>query len=286
MTGGTLVLVLVAAAAHATWNTASKWKRGDTLRFVWSAAVLSAVLCVPVATVMVWTGHASLGWPLVAAAAVSGVLHVVYAVTLQTGYDRADLGVVYPVARGTGPVLTVLLAVSVLGEHLTRYELLGAAAIVAGVVIVAGNPLGGARRRPLAGVAWGAATGATIAAYTLWDGYSVTSLHVDPVVYFAATLVVETVLLTRGALRAPGSVLTSWRDNPVVVPTIAVLSPLAYVLVLVALRTAPVAVVAPLRESSIVLASLLAWWLFDEGHLVRRLVGAAVVLVGIVAVGL
>ena len=80
--------------------------------------------------------------------------------------------------------------------------------------------------------------------------------------------------------------MASLRANAVVVPTIAVLSPLAYVLVLVALRTAPVAVVAPLRESSIVVASLLAWRFFGEGHLARRLVGAAVVLVGIVAVGL
>lgn len=286
MTTTTLVLVLVAAAAHATWNTASKWKRGDTVRFVWSGAALSAVLCVPVAAVVVLTGRAYAGWPLLAAAALSGVLHVAYSVTLQTGYDRADLGVVYPIARGTGPVLTMVVAITVLGEHLDRVEVLGALTIVAGIVVVAGNPFGRGRGRPLTGVAWGAATGATIAAYTLWDAYSVTSLHVEPVVYFAATLVVETALLTPGAVRAPGSALTSLRRNPVVIPTIAVLSPLAYVLVLVALQTAPVAVVAPLRESSIVIASLLAWRLFGEGHLARRLVGAVVVLAGIVAVGL
>jgi len=279
----TLALVLVAAGAHAVWNIASKGKRGDTVRFVWVYTAVSAGLCAPLAAASVLLGSTPVAVDLLCAAVVSGILHVTYSLTLQTGYDRADLGVVYPIARGTGPVLTLVCAIVVLGERLRAAEVIGALVIVAGIAIVMGNPFA-SRRRPLAGAAWGATTGATTAAYTLWDGFSITVLQADPLVYFSATLVVETLLLLPRAMRAPGSMVDTLRRNPVTVPIISVLSPLAYILVLVALQTAPVAVVAPLRESSIVIAALLAWAFFGEDHVGRRLVGAAVVLVGIAAI--
>jgi uncharacterized membrane protein len=285
MQPATITIVLVAAVAHAVWNTASEYKRGDTVRYVWAYTAASTVLCVPVAAVWTIVDGQRIGVALVVGAAVSGALHVAYSLALQTGYDRSDLGVVYPVARGTGPVLTVLCAIAVLGERLSVPEVVGAVLVVLGVGVVAGNPFVPGRSHPLAGLLWGALTGATIAAYTLWDDHSIAALHLDPLAYFAGTLVFETALLAPRALRGGiRPVIDTVRGNPVSVPLIAVLSPLAYVLVLVAMQTAPVAVVAPLRESSIVLGSLLAWWLFHEGHLSRRLVGAAVVLAGVASI--
>lgn len=283
---GTVGIVLVAAAAHAVWNTVSKYKRGDTTLFVWAYTAASTLLCVPIGLVPVVTGTQPLSWQLATGSVVSGVLHLAYSLTLQTGYDRSDLGVVYPVARGTGPVLTMLCAVLVLGERLTGIATVGAVAVVAGIVVVAGNPLGTGPRRPSHGVAWGAATGATIAAYTLWDSYAVTSLQLAPVTYFAGTLLLQTLILTPGALRRRVHVPVVLRDNAAPILTVAVLSPLAYILVLTAMRSAPVALVAPLRESSIVIGSLLAWRLFHEDHLARRLAGAAIVLAGIAAISL
>lgn len=300
MPPGTVAVVLVAAVTHAVWNTASKWKRGDTVRFVWAYTVGSALLCLPVALVHGAATGAEVSPALLLGAVVSGALHVVYSLTLQTGYDHADLGVVYPVARGTGPVVTTLVAVGVLGERLTTTETVGVVLVVVGIVVVLGNPFtaaGGAaapsaRSSPapatggaVRGVLWGAATGLAIAAYTLWDDHSVTALHLDPIEYFAGTLIVEAIVLTPRALRGGWRpVVGTVRANAVVVPLIAVLSPVAYILVLIAMQTAPVAIVAPLRESSIVLGSLLGWWLFHERNLLRRLVGAGVVLVGIIAI--
>ena len=102
-----------------------------------------------------------LEWRLWAAAAVSAVLHAAYSLTLQAGYDRAELGVVYPIARGTGPVLTMLFAMLLLGERLGTAAIVGALLVVAGILVVTGNPWGRGGRRPLQGLLWGAATGAT-----------------------------------------------------------------------------------------------------------------------------
>lgn len=287
MPPGVVAVVLVAAVAHAVWNTAAKYKRGDTVVFVWAYTCAATVLTLPVALVPVLTGAQEVDGRLVGAAAVSAVLHAVYSLTLQGGYDRADLGVVYPVARGTGPVLTTGGAVLLLGERPGGTAVVGAAVVVAGIAVVAGNPWrGDDRARALRGVGWGLATGATIAAYTVWDAYAVAGLHLPPVTYFCATYLVQGLVLTPRALARRGAIAASVRTDRMPIVVTAVLSPLAYILVLTAMSTAPAALVAPLRESSIVIGSLLAWWLFGEGHLARRLAGAAVVLVGVAAIAL
>lgn len=285
MQPGTVAVVLVAAVAHAIWNTVSKYKRGDTILFVWAYTCAATLLCAPIGIVPVITGTQPVSWQLAAGSIVSAVLHLVYSLTLQTGYDRFDLGVIYPVARGTGPVLTMLSAIFLVGERPTGIAMLGAV-VVAGIVVVAGNPFRSGRHRPLRGVLWGAATGAAIAAYTLWDSYSVTSLHLDPVTYFTGTFLLQSLILTPRALRRRDQIRTAIRANAAPILTVAAFSPLSYILVLTAMRTAPVALIAPLRESSIVVGSLLAWRLFHEADLARRVIGAAIVLAGIAAISL
>ena len=131
---------------------------------------------------------------------------------------------------------------------------------------------------------WGGATGATIASYTVWDSYAVTSLHLAPVSYYAGTLLLQTLILTPSALRRWRHIHAVIRADAVPILIVAVFSPLAYILVLTAMLTAPLALVAPVRESSIIIGSLLAYRLFREGHLARRVAGAAIVLAGIAAI--
>lgn len=133
---------------------------------------------------------------------------------------------------------------------------------------------------------WGVATGAAIAGYTLWDGYSVTTLHLAPVSYYASTLLLQSLIMTPNALRRGHRIRAAFRVDAVPILVVAVFSPLAYVLVLTAMLSAPLALVAPLRESSIIIGSLLAYWLFGEDHLARRIAGAVVVLAGIAAISL
>lgn len=280
-----LALVLVAALCHAVWNLAAKRVRTDGYAFVWSYDLGSVLLWAPLAIISLVQSGIGFSPALLLAPLVSGVLHIAYQLTLQTGYARADLGVVYPVARGVGPVLSMVVAILVLGERPGWAAALGALVVVGGIVVVATGRSAAGRHGLRAGVAWGAATGLAIAAYTLWDSYSVATLELPPVLYFVTSCLWQVVLMTPTLLRRhraslPPVLHLHWRE----IVLVAVLSPLAYILVLEAMRTAPVSLVAPARESSIVVGSLLAWWLFKEPDPLRRMLGAAIVLAGIVLI--
>lgn len=279
-----VVLTLLGSVAHATWNLlASRAHAEDSRVFVWVYSTFSLVAMAPAAAVVLLRG-ADLSWALVGASAVSALFHTSYAVSLQAAYSRSDLNVTYPVARGLGPVLASAFAVAVLHEHLTAWGWLGIAAITAGVAVVStGAAPEDTRHRRAAGLRWGLLIAATIASYTLWDAYAVGELGVDPVLYYAVGGVWMFLVLTLSCadrLRLAGPVVRRhWRTGAAV----AVLSPVAYILVLVALTMAPVSVVAPLRSTSIVIGSLAACWWLGETHGARRLTGALVVTAGVVA---
>jgi drug/metabolite transporter (DMT)-like permease len=127
-------------------------------------------------------------------------------------------------------------------------------------------------------------TGVTIAAYTLWDAHSVTGLAVPPVIYFGCGCLVQSLLLAPYGLRDRAKTVSLWRAHRRDVLVVALLSPLAYLLVLFAMRMAPVSLVAPARELSIVFGGVAAWLMFGEPNVVRRLTGSLVVLAGIAAI--
>jgi drug/metabolite transporter (DMT)-like permease len=280
-----ILLIVVAAFAHAGWNLAAKRAGAGGVVFVWLYAVLSVVLLVPVAVVAVLVGGQQPAWSWLPALGVSGLLHVGYFVLLQRGYATGDLSVVYPLARGTGPLLSVLFAVVLLGERPGVVALVGALTVVAGVFVI-GTAHGDLDDRPgnrVGSVLYGVATGITIAGYTLWDANAVTRLGVPPLVQLGGAVAVEALALTPFALARRAEIGRLWRAHRWDAGVVAVLSPLAYGLVLYALRIAPVALVAPARELSIVIGSVIAWRVLHEPKPLRRLTGAAIVLAGVFA---
>jgi drug/metabolite transporter (DMT)-like permease len=277
-----LALVLTAAVLHALWNLAAKRVQVDGVAFVWLYVVGSLLLWGPVAVVWAVVQDEPPTWTWVYAGALTAAFHIVYQLVLQHGYAVGDLNLVYPLARGTGPLLTFVFAVTVLGERPDAIAVAGVLAVVTGILMISlGGPrsLGSTR----AGVVWGVGTGVAIAAYTLWDNHAVNALDVPPLPYFVLGLLLQLPVMTLLLGRRRTLLPTVWREAKGPVIAVAVLSPLAYVLVLRAMQLAPVSLVAAARESSIVVGALLSWWVLREQSAMRRGVGAVIVLVGIAA---
>lgn len=283
MNGTALSFVLIAAFVHAGWNLAAKRVPDGGARFVFLYYSVSAVCCFPVALAQLIITHERPQWTWLLGATLTAVFHVLYGVVLQRGYTVGDLSIVYPLARGSGPLLSVLAAVLVLGERPGVLGLVGAALIVGGVLLIGsgGGHADPARRR--AGIIYGLLTGATIAAYTLWDDHSVNALAVPPLVYFSAGALLQSAFLAPLAARQ-GGVMKLWRLHWREALIVGVFSPVAYLLVLFAMRLAPVSLVAPAREVSIVLGGLAAWLVLGEANPGRRITGSLVVLAGIAAI--
>lgn len=284
MNATALSFVLIAAVVHAAWNLAAKRISSGGTQFVWLYYTASAVVLLPVTVVLLVVEPQRPQWSWLVAAVVTSVLHIAYGIVLQRGYRVGDLSVVYPVARGTGPLLSVLAAVLVLGERPGPLGLLGAFLVIAGVLVISTGRKGGDPHAVKAGILYGLLTGAVIAGYTLWDAHSVTGLGVPPVVYFGLGSVLQSVLLVPGALAGCAEVTRIWREQRREVLVVALLSPIAYILVLFALTMAPVSLVAPARELSIVLGGLAAWLVLGERDAARRLTGSVIVLSGIAAI--
>ncbi|MBW8716220.1 MAG: EamA family transporter, partial [Variovorax paradoxus] len=132
-------LILLAGIVHASWNIAAKKANGDA-RFAFQSGVFMAIVWAPVGIALGW--RVAPGWGLQewGFVALSGVLHVFYYVILLRGYRKSDLTVVYPLARGTGPLLSSLVAILFLGERISLVGVAGIAGVVLGVFLVAGGP--------------------------------------------------------------------------------------------------------------------------------------------------
>ena len=288
MTELALVLVLVSAVAHAGWNYIAKRASAGPV-FNWLFDSLSVAVCLPLGIIQVLVAPVALQ-PVAAVFIIgSAVLHLAYFLLLGQGYRRGgDLSLVYPLARGTGPMLSTVAAIVLFGERPTGLALCGALLIGVGVFVLAGNPhklrAAGASRS----VIFAVLTGVVIAGYTLWDKQAVsdTGAAIPPVLYFVLFTVVRAGLLTPYALTQLPVVRSEWRLHRRHALAIAVLSPLSYILVLYALSVSPVSYVAPVREIGILFGAVLGARYLAEGEPRRRLAGAVAMVAGVAALAL
>jgi drug/metabolite transporter (DMT)-like permease len=286
MTFFALVLVLAAAVFHATWNLLAKRVGAGGAVFVWLFGAFSVLIYAPLALGVILLQGPHLGPAQLAFMFGSGALHLGYFVVLQRGYAVGDLSLVYPLARGTGPLLATMGAVVLLGERPGVVAVSGILLITLGVFLLTREP--GSMQGPGLGwgVVYGLLTGVFIAAYTLWDKHAVSALLIPPLLQSWATTVVTVALLTPLALRHRKETLSLWRAHKPEVLGIAVLSPLSYILVLTALVFTPVSYVAPAREISILIGVLMGTQLLAEGHAASRLLAAGAMVVGVAALAL
>jgi drug/metabolite transporter (DMT)-like permease len=283
-------VVGVAAVIHATWNVILKTS-GDPLRTSGRAMAAGVAAALPFAVV----AYLAIGAPEIPAealglAVVSGLIEVAYFVLLSAAYRRGDLSVVYPVARGTAPLFAVAAGVLILGERLSPLGALGVAALAAGILVIQ-RPWRALRTPGTGGVdravLFALATGLSIASYSAVDSVGVKL--VAPWIFAAILFPVGAIGLVawiRFVDRADVGAGADWGRSTFA----GVLSLVGYLLILFAYSIAPLTIVAPLRESAVVLVS--GWGSFRLGEAVdrrdatRRVAGAVLVLAGAILVAL
>lgn len=277
-----LFLVLSSALLHATWNLSAK-RAGGGAGFVWLFNALSALLYAPLALGVVLIARPHIGPAEVVFMVGSMFLHLAYFLVLQQGYRAGDLSLVYPLARGTGPVLSTTSAIIFFGERPTPLAILGAVLVAVSVFILTSS--GGLRAVTAArtAVLFGLFTGTIIAAYTLWDTHAVSTLMIPPLLFDWANSCGRMALLGPYAARHWDVIRLEWRAHKREAVVVAVFSPLAYILVLTALVFTPVSYVAPAREISILIGTMMGARLLSEGDGRRRMIAAGGMVLGVVA---
>ena len=280
MSSETVALVLAAATLHAGWNFLAKWSGGGPAL----AALTTAVSACLYGTVLLFVlpSDNALDGTLLTAAALSGALHAGYFLSLQRSYRTGDLSFVYPLTRGIGPLVALPAAILLLGERPTLAGLAGALLIIAAVLSLTrgiGTP------RPT-GANHAVVTGVFIAAYTLWDKHAVSALDLAPLLYLWAVNTGEALFICPLLWTHASQVKILWRERRAAVLAIAVASPAAYLLILLALKHAPVSFIAPAREVSVVIGAAMGGRMLSESQAHRRIVAAVMIVVGFAAIAL
>ena len=290
MTGLAVVLVLISAFAHASWNTMVR--RSDSPELTnWMMLSSGAVLASPFALFLLITRPPDpIGWLFVAGTV---ALHIAYFFTLGRAYKHGDLSLVYPVARGLGLALIPIIGVTVLAETVSVFAAMGIALIFIGVVTVGSSTGGGLKiwlkpRSMLSdrSVVFAVLTGVLIAAYSTFDKRGVE--HVEPIFYmFTLTLGSSLgILLLIGRNYAKQDFTAEFRKHWKIGLAGGVLQFAAYALVLSAFRLSPVSYIGPFRELGIVFGVVMAVLILKESVTLNRAIGAGAIGTGAIVVAI
>lgn len=272
MAASALAFALAAACFHALWNILLA-RAPDTESATAVALIAAEVAFAPV-TLVVWDAHASVVPYLVG----SGLFELAYFALLATAYRLVPLSVVYPIARGGAPVLVLIVGVLFLGHASSASQAGAVCLIVVGLLLVRGLSHPDAR-----GIVFGLVIAACIAGYTLIDKHGVE--HAGPITYLELSMLGPAAVYSAAVIRAKGVAAVRAAVGPASLAA-GIATFVAYAFVLAALQRAPAASVAAVRETSVVIAALLAAPLLRERVPPGRLAGAVLVAAGIALLAL
>lgn len=280
MLGIAMLLVLGSGFIHSVWNLYTKRSRNKSV-FLWYCQLIAVFAFLPWTILELdavrWTGSAA------ALLAASMVLHGLYVLLLAAVYSIGDLSQVYPIMRGTSPLLVPLLGVFVLGETLSSIGWSGVALIVLGIVLVSdirpGRSGGSSSRAPLLALA----VGVCIAGYIIVDKKALE--YIPAIVLNEASNIGNLLALCTVALRS-GDMRSEWSANRNVIVLGGILAPAGYLLFLFALSLAPVALLAPMREIGTVFGAVLGVWVLRESQGRRRIWTSLLITAGVIVLGI
>ena len=272
------LLVLCAAAMHASWNAVVK-NAADSLVTQAVIILVAAVIALPFALVLPLPGPETWGYLLAGT-----FVHGFYFAFLVKAYEVGDFGHVYPVARGTGPMIVAVVAALFLGEALTVAQYAGVALVSLGILSLALTAPGAGGARALR---YALTVGLAIATYTVIDGLGSRS-GPEPFSFIAWLLVLSVIPIASLALwrRGPAAAIAAARAQPRRGIAAGIVCGLAYAIVLWAYSEGALAAVAALRETSVIFAALIGAFMFGEPFGARRILAAVVVAAGVIAINL
>lgn len=285
MTGLAIGLVLFSAFLHATWNLLAKRANGGA-PLVWLYDALTVLIFAPVIVISLFFQPFTFSWSAFAFMAVSASLHLAYFILLQRGYRVGDLSLVYPLARGTGPVLSTTVAILLLGERPGILAIIGAILVAGSVFFLTGGPRIFSGKNSRRAVGYGLLTGVFIAGYTLWDKQAVSVQDIPPLVYYYGSVVLRVLFLSPYAWRVRDKVAFEWKFHKMEALGVAVMGTVSYFLILSVLVFTPVSYVAPFREISILIGTIMGTRLLSESEARRRLPAALGMVIGVIALAL
>lgn len=291
MTLEAILLLALAAIVHSTWNLLSK-RSLDKQVFLWAATGAELFVLAPPFLYLLLLGGERVpgsGWVFVL---LSGVLEAAYVMLLGSSYQRGDLSLVYPLARGSAILFVTLFALTFLHESPSVPGLTGIVLVILGIYTMHLKSLGWRGLYiPLKALRHDRAsqlallTGAVIAGYSSVDKVGVS--YVNPIVYLYLVFLVATLLLMPYILTVRSeAVRREWLANRWAIMTVAALSATSYLLVLFALTTSRVSYVSSVREMSVVMAALLGTFLLREPFGPTRIVGSLLIFSGIFCIAL
>jgi drug/metabolite transporter (DMT)-like permease len=272
--------VLVSALCHAGWNALIKIGLDplSTTALIAVGSCAVSLACLPFAGL-----PAAAAWPWLIA---SAVIHLFYFAALIESYRTGDLGQVYPIARGAAPLLTAAASLVFVGEHLRPASWIGIAVLAAGVLLLSARGGRELTRIDKRAVGFALLTALTICTYSVVDGVGARASH-NPQSYVLFLLVGNALLLVPYAL---------WRDGHAVIPVTrrfwlrglagGALQTLSYGIALWAVTLAPIAIVASLRETSVLFGAVIAVTVLKEPLRAVRMGAALLILCGLVLIRL
>ena len=278
-----LAMILVAAILHATWNLFVKRAHEKQVFTLWGL-IVGSICFLPI---LLWSQpFPLLLWPYILC---SAAVESIYFIVLTRAYENGDFSLVYPIARGAAPAFLVVWAILFLGDRPRIWGLLGVAVLILGLMVVGGNILWSMRRNTAIrsssiGLALGVAF--SISVYSAIDGAAVHLVAPAPytvaVIGLSSIFVFPFVFLRFGRQR----VVNEWRINWLRIIIVGILMLASYMLVLQTYSVAHVSYAGAIREISVVFAAFMGWRWLGERLGLLRMVGAAIIFVGILIIAI
>ncbi|MBU5674914.1 DMT family transporter [Alkaliphilus sp. MSJ-5] len=285
MTGIGFILIILSAIFHATWNYATKKIESNTT-FIWLFSCISSIVYLPFALASLFIYEVNFKFYFIFFIIGSAALHSIYTILLSKGYRIGNLSVIYPLARGTGPLFSTIIAIVFLNESASLTAMVGIFLMILGIVTITGNPVSILKSNKDSSLIYAFLCGLTIASYTIFDKIAVSTLMLPPILLDWSVNFGRILLLTPYSLRRKDQIKHLMLNHKKEVFTVAILSPLSYILVLTAMVFTPVYYVAPMRELSILIGTFLGVKLLSEDLSKTKLIGICVMIIGLIMLSL